>query len=74
MRGRCGGSFVSLVQFPACRLVVSLPGLERRIFLGLFDKDPDQQVSRLDPRVVAALQQRDPLHLAVREELFHQRI
>jgi len=54
--------------------VVSLPGLERRIFLGLFDKDPDQQVSRLDPRVVAALQQRDPLHLAVREELFHQRI
>src|ERR1039458_2565868 len=59
------------VQFPARRLVVSLPGGEGRILLGLFDKYPDQQVSRLDPRVVAILQQRDPLHLAVGEALLH---
>jgi hypothetical protein len=49
------------VQFPAYRLVVSLPGAQRRVFLGLFDNYPDQQVSRLDPGVVAVLQQRDPL-------------
>jgi hypothetical protein len=46
------------VQFPAHRLVVSLPGTQRRVFLGLFNKYPDQQVSRLDSGVVA----RRPFH------------
>jgi len=42
-----------------------------RVSPGLFDEYPDQQVSRLDLRVVAVLQQRDPLHPAVRETRPH---
>ena len=42
-----------------------------QVFLGLFEEYPDQESSRLDPWVVAVLQQRDPLHPAVGEMLFH---
>jgi hypothetical protein len=40
-------------KFADHRLVVPVPGREVGGFVGLFDEYPDQQVSRLDRRVVA---------------------
>jgi hypothetical protein len=44
------------------RLVVPVPGPQVRVFPGLFDAYPGQQVSRLDHRVVAVAQQHQPRH------------
>ena len=63
--------FELALKFAGHRLVVSVPGLVGRGLLSLFDEHPGQQASRLYRRVVAVLQQCDPLHPAAGEMLPH---